>query len=291
MAQAPTTGSCLPRGGQAGLHVSLRRAGGFAGAVEIAAETLPAGVSASPAVVAAGQTETELILFAAEDAPAWQGPMRLLARTTEGGDAAVQAVLAATIARGASSERGLPQARLSAQLMLGVVDQDLAPIQIRAGEGAAIEIAQGAAAPVPVRATRRAGGEGRCVLRPQNLPPGATLADVELDTDKSAADPELKIGGETPPGEYTIWFRAEITVKQSLHPERQARAASYRDRLQKLRDDPAWNGDREALERARTEAAARVEALAAEVAPRDFPTFFSTAGFRLRVVPPAKPAG
>jgi hypothetical protein len=42
------------------------------------------------------------------------------------------------------------------------------------------------------------------------------------------------------------------------------------------------------LEKAIADAQARVDALAKEVAPRDFPTFFSAASFRLRIVPPTQ---
>ena len=52
----------LPRGGQAKLQVLAERQGGFAGPIALAVEGLPPGVSASKAVIAAGQNAAEITL-------------------------------------------------------------------------------------------------------------------------------------------------------------------------------------------------------------------------------------
>jgi len=77
----------------------------------------------------------------------------------------------------------------------------------------------------------------------------------------------------------------EMTVKLPLHPESHSRWVAYRDRLQSRLADPSWNGDRAALEKTIAEVQGRAEALAKETAPRDFPTFFSAASFRVRILP------
>jgi hypothetical protein len=162
----------------------------------------------------------------------------------------------------------------------------MAPIQIRIGDGQVLDVAQGASLKLPVKAIRRAGGEAKCVLRPQNLPPKATLGEFELAPNALEATPELKIAADAPIGEYTLWFQGEITVKQSLHPESHARVIAYRDRLQSMLADPSWSGDRPAAEKLITETNARIEALAKEIAPRDFPTFLNCAPVRIRIVAP-----
>lgn len=285
-AQAKTTGASLSRGGQISMQISIRRSGGFAGPVSIAAESLPTGVTTSPAIIAPGQSETQLVFYAAEDAPAWTGAIAPVAKLTIDGKEITVPVQATTISINASGDRGLPQSRRSKELLLRVNDRDIAPIQIRIGDGQILDVAQGASLKLPVKAVRRAGGEAKCVLRPQNLPPKATLGEFELAPNALEATPELKVAADAPIGEYTLWFQGEITVKQSLHPESHARVIAYRDRLQSMLADPSWSGDRPAAEKLITETNARIEALAKEIAPRDFPTFLNCAPVRIRIVAP-----
>lgn len=285
-AQAKTTGALIARGGQCAMHISIRRSGGFAGPVAIAVESLPAGISTSPAIIAPGQTETELVVYAAEDAPVWTGAVVPVAKLTIDGKEVAIPVQATTISINASGDRGLPQARRSKELLLRVNDRDMAPIQVRIGDGQVLDVAQGASLKLPVKAVRRAGGEAKCVLRPQNLPPKATLGEFELAPNALEASPELKVAADAPIGEYTLWFQGEITVKQSLHPESHTRVVAYRDRLQSMLADPSWSGDRPAAEKLIAETNTRIEALAKEIAPRDFPTFLTCAPVRIRIVAP-----
>lgn len=285
-AQAKTTGALLSRGGQIAMHISIRRSGGFAGPVSIAAESLPTGITTSPAIIAPGQSETQLVFYAAEDAPAWTGAIVPVAKLTIDGKEVAVPAQATTISVNASGDRGLPQARRSKELLLRVNDRDMAPIQIRIGDGQVLDVAQGASLKLPVKAVRRAGGEAKCLLRPQNLPPKATLGEFELAPNALEAAPELKIAADAPVGEYTLWFQGEVTVKQSLHPESHARIVAYRDRLQSMLADPSWSGDRPAAEKLIVETNTRIEALAKEIAPRDFPTFLTCAPVTIRIVAP-----
>lgn len=283
--QSQSTGACLRRGGQIGLHVIVRRAGGFTGPATIAIEGLPTGITSEPAVVGDGQSETELVLYADENAPAWTGSIHVVARAAINGSEVTQEVQPATISMSASSDRGYPESRIASQGMLRVIEQETAPIQIRAGQGSVIEVQQGTNIPIPVRAVRRTGGEAKCILRPQNVPPKVAFGELELAPGAVEANPELKVAADAPVGEYTVWYVVEMTVKLPLHPESHSRWVAYRDRLQSRLADPSWNGDRTALEKAIAEAQPRVEALAKETAPRDFPTFFSAASFRVRILP------
>jgi hypothetical protein len=291
-AQAKTTGVGLTKGGQCAMQVSIRRAGGFAGPVQVTCEGLPAGVSVYPAVIAPGQTETQLVFYAEENATNWVGLINPVAKgaLTDPNNANQEIVVpirASTIAVSASAERGLPQARLSSQWQLKVIEQDIAPIQLKAGDGPGwiLEIPLGGSAKIPIKAIRRAGGEQKGVMRPQNVPAKVTLGEFELPPNAAEATPEIKVAADATPGEYTIWFQTEIVLKQSLHPESHARLLAYRDRIQAKLSDPNWTGDRPAAEKIIAETNPKIEALAKEIAPKDFPSFVSSAPLRLRIVP------
>jgi hypothetical protein len=126
-------------------------------------------------------------------------------------------------------------------------------------------------------------------MRPQNVPPKVTLGEFELPPNATESSPEIKVAADAQLGEYTIWFQTEIVLKQSLHPEAHARLVGYRDRIQAKIADPNWTGDRPAAEKIIAETNPKIEALAKEIAPRDFPTFLSSTPFRLRIVPAPEP--
>jgi hypothetical protein len=293
--QAKTTGVALSKGGQCALQVSIRRAGGFAGPIQVTCEGLPPGVSMRPAIIAPGQSETQVIFYAEENATAWVGTIQPLAKGTwtdpnNAPQEIAVPIRAATIALSASGDRGLPQSRLSSQWQLKVIEQEIAPIQIRAGEGPewVLEIPLGGSGKLPIKAVRRAGGDQKGVMRPQNLPAKVAFAEFELPPNAAEATPEIKVAADATPGEYTVWFQTEIILKQSLHPESHARLVAYRDRIQAKLADPNWAGDRPMAEKIIAETNPKIEALAKEIAPRDFPTFLSSAPFRLRIVPAAE---
>jgi hypothetical protein len=68
----PTT-ILIDQGASGTLTVTIARAGGFSGSVQVTAEDLPPGVTAAPLSVAAGSTSGSLVLSAATDAMVGQG--------------------------------------------------------------------------------------------------------------------------------------------------------------------------------------------------------------------------
>ena len=284
-ALATLTGSYLPRGGQLGLHLIVQRAGGFGEPVEFSLVDAPPGITAKPTVIHPSQSETEMVVYASEDAAPFVGLLKLVARSQLNGQSVEQMVYAATIHQGATAERGLPRSRLTPQLMLKVNEQELAPITIQCSTEGVLEVKAGEKLKLPLVAKRRAGGEAKCVLRAQNLPSKATLADTELAPNALEASPELVTTKETPAGEYSICFQAEMPWKLPLHPESLANHVAYRDRLKAKLDATKDEPLRKELEQSIATANTRIEQLTKETAARDFPTFFYTTSIRIRVLP------
>lgn len=277
-------GSMIRRGGNASVRVTVVKRGSFDSPIEISATSLPAGLSFKPGIIAPGQTDTEIIFSAAEDAADWTGPIEIVARYKQGDTEVEKKVQPATIAVASSSERGLPQSQLCNAIYLSVSSKDIAPISLQPTSPDLVKVAPGAKVPLPLTVTRRAGGEGKCVLRAQNLPPKCAMPDIEAGP--NAVSPEIQIGADTPVGEYTIWFQAEMTMKHAINPESHLRAVAYRDKLQTILADPQRAAEKPAIEAALAEANKRVEQLAKDTAPRDFPTFFSTTPLRIQVALP-----
>ena len=114
----------------------------------------------------------------------------------------------------------------------------------------------------------RAWGIGEGLARSE--PSKATLADTELAPNALEASPELVTTKETPPGEYSICFQAEMPWKLPLHPESLASHVANRDRLKAKLDASKDEPLRKELEQ-----------LTKETAARDFPTFFYTTSIRI----------
>lgn len=287
------TGSLLTRGGQTAVHVAVIRSGGFQGDVEIVPRAIKAGnptplpesISYFPSRIAAGQNEGVLILNGAEMLDDQLLQIELVASARIGDATVEKGVAATTIFQSATAERGQPLARMASALWLRT-SAELAPITVQAKTAEELTVAAGEKIAIPLLATRRPGGEAKCVLRSQYLPPKCTLPDIELAPNGLEVAPELTTAKDTPPGLYTICFQGEMVWKIGVHPETHANHIAYRDRLQSKKEKAATEEEKAKLDAAIAAANTRIEQLAKEVAPRDFPTFFYTAPVNIRVLPP-----
>lgn len=287
------TGSLLTRGGQVAIHIAVVRSGGFAGDIEIVPRTvsegkprpLPEGISFVPCRIVAGQNEGVLLLTGTDALEDLLLPIDLVATATIGEATIEKGVAATTIFQSATAERGQPLARIASSLWLRT-STDVAPITIAGKTAEELTVVAGEKIAIPLAATRRAGGEAKCILRGQYIPPKSTLPDIELAPNGQEVAPELTTAKDTPPGLYTVCFQGEMVWKLSVHPESHANHVAYRDRLQSRKEKAATEEEKAKLDAAIAAANTRIEQLAKEIAPRDFPTFFYTAPVRIRVLPP-----
>ncbi|XZE43037.1 hypothetical protein SH467x_002581 [Pirellulaceae bacterium SH467] len=282
---AGLTGSLLPRGGQVALHIAIVRSGGFAGEVEVAPRVLPDGIACLPARIAPGQNEGFLLLSGSEQLGDSVAPLELIAKGKIGDTVVESPVPIATIFQSATAERGQPLSRIASGLWLRT-SSELAPITIQSKTTDELTVAAGDKIAIPLVAARRAGGEAKCILRGQYVPPKCTLPDIELAANGQEVAPELTTAKDTPPGEYVLCFQGEMTWKMSVHPESHARYVAYRDRLVSKKEKATTDAEKGAVDQAIAAANMRIEQLAKEIAPRDFPTFFYTAPVRIRILPP-----
>ena len=148
LAVAPTTLS-VGRTQSGTAQVTITRVGGFAGAVTLAAEGLPAGVTATfaPAVIPAGSA-TSTVTIAASAAAAVAGPINLTIRATGPGITAATTALALTVTQGPAISVGLN------------------PITV--------SVARGNSATTQVTVTRSGGFAGEVALAVTGLPAGVT---------------------------------------------------------------------------------------------------------------------
>lgn len=246
-AQSRPFGSQLMRGDLLPIRVMVNRRDGFAAPIKVSINGLPDGVSAAAVTIAANQSEATLIVQASEAAAAWSGAIEVVGQSVGEGEPIRVTAMPSTFVWGSGEQRDFIRARLATDLMIAVTDQQTTPMSIvlidkpadPPAEKPADAAATAAAAPTPaaetpaavpaseltlaskpgtnvslaVKVVRRDGAATAITLRPRNLPPGVTAADLAIAADKSDGVIELKIAADAKPGLYSLWFLGETTVK------------------------------------------------------------------------------
>ena len=246
-AQSRPFGSQLMRGDAMPIRVLANRRDGFAAPITVSINGLPDGVSARPVTIAANQSEATLIVLASESAAAWSGAIEVVGQSVGEGEPVRTSAMPATFIWGSGELRDFIRVRLATDLMFAVTDQQTTPMSITLAEkpadppadatpaeaatpadAAAPVVASPDAAPAPeltlaskpgtnislaVKVVRREGAASPITLRPRNLPPGVTAADLAIAADKSDGVIELKIAADAKPGLYSLWFLGETKVK------------------------------------------------------------------------------
>jgi hypothetical protein len=279
-------GSKIFRGGAESIRVLAVRQDGWSGPLEVAVQGLPPGVSAAPATIAAGQSETQLTLVASEEAGSWTGPIEVVATASVAGKETTTRAHVATLLSGRGHSREFIRSRLCNELMICVAGGDLAPISAAIGDATVVEGKKNSSLKLPIRLTRRDGGNAACVLRPRDLPPGVTAAEVNVAADKSEGTLELKIAAGAVAGTYSLWLQMETKIKVPPNPQFLERARKYRTHLQSLHDDPAQAEKIEAIRAAIQSADERIKAAEPQGNAQELSVYIPSPPVTIRVVDP-----
>lgn len=279
-------GSNLLRGGTDAVKFLLVRQDGFVDPVEITAEELPAGVSASSLIIPAGATSGSITLTCTEDSPAWNGALRFRGRSLVT-EAMVVDAKAMSVTWPRTPRHNAIQSRLCDQLWFYINDQDTAPLRTQLGNDGVLEVAQGAKLALPIKLTRQTGGQAACLLRSQDLPPKCSLADVTIAAEQSEGTAELVVAADTPPGQYTFWLQNETKVKWRDNPQSVERERAYLTLLQQHLAGISEVGLRAPIEAAIQSATARIEELTKANAEKELVVWLPSTTVRVRIV--AKP--
>lgn len=284
VAQAKPFGSKLFRGGTEVIRVFAIRRDGFAGPIIVTAENLPAGVTATPVVFAPNQVQKDVVLVAAEDAAASTGDIQIVGRSDD--SMLTARATCEVLNRSRTDQRDSVQSRMTSQLAIGVSEVDTSPISIVWDGPAVVDVKQGETLSLVAKMTRREGAVEPVVLRPHDLPAGATAAEVTIPADQTEGTLPIQVPAAVALGTHTFSVQAETNLKLKPNPQALERAQAYRSHLQQLHDDPAHAGELEAIKAAIPVADQRVEAARAAANEQPLTAFIATPTVTLRVVAP-----
>ncbi|TWT94604.1 hypothetical protein Pla52n_54250 [Stieleria varia] len=261
------------RGGLQPLRVVALRQN-WSGPIELNVSGLPAGVHCAPVTMPAEHSVAQLNLRADEDAAASVAAIEVNAKASIGDQAFSIVATPTTVQWEKDAQRNSLRTRLVSQLLVSVSDLDVEPITIGMDDPMPIVVNKGDKAKLAVKLTRRAGGEKTpVILRGRDVPAGVTARDVTIAADQDTGEYTLDVTANAKPGTYRIWLQGETKVKFAPNPQSLQRATQYRDRLQKMRDDPNLSDQHKDLDAAIQTANKRVESAKPQANPRDFTIF------------------
>jgi hypothetical protein len=227
----------LRRGETIALKVLAFRRDGFNGDIELAIEEPPAGLIFAGDRIEAGKSSTFILLTAAEDAPAFAGPLRLVGRARVGEKELVRDTRGGTLTYAVGNiDNERPKARLAREFTLAISAQETAPISIYPSEKKQLEAAANAKLKVPLQITRRADFNATFKLKP--LGPGNqdALKEIEVDGKATNATLTLDFGAlKLAPGTYIFAAQTQTTGKYRDNPE----AAAFAEAAAKEADKTA----------------------------------------------------
>ncbi|MBL9142462.1 MAG: serine protease [Verrucomicrobiaceae bacterium] len=209
------------RAGDSRLYeVVVQRRDGFDGAIEIAMENLPPGVSAAGLRIAPGKTYGHLVLSAANDAKGAFSVAKLVGKATINGAEVVRPVRVASVEWPVKDAKGeIPAPRLMADIPVSVTDSEQSPVTIETAEAKVYEAKSTDTLKIPLKLTWRnefngssikvrAYGDGFTGIKEFDIPLKAATHELAIDL---AA---LKLA----PGDYTFALQSLGICKYRYNP-------------------------------------------------------------------------
>jgi hypothetical protein len=233
---SPLSSLCVRKGGTAAVAIVVQRRDDFDGEVAVTVEGLPPGVSCPGAVLGGSIDEGSLVFVANEDAAAWAGPIKILARAKIGEREVVREARYGSAVWGTTNRQQQPaEFRLSRSLALGVIDREAEPALVRVGEDKIWETSVGGSVEIPIQLTRRGDFKDPIKLVAVGLTQQMRPKDVTLSGDSSEGKFELQLNQQNVrPGTYTFYLRGETKRRYTRNPDAVAAAESEQKRIEEM---------------------------------------------------------
>lgn len=222
-------------GGGAELSLIAYRLEGFEGEIEVRAEGLPTGVTASPTIIGPAASMSSLLLQAAADAQASVSPLKVTATATVQGQPQTREVPAIELLfNPPQTNNPLTPARQGPSIVLAVDNKLQMPARIEVTQ-TTLRMSRGGKLEIPVKFQKlKSDFNGNVQASFIALPPRINQANVNM----GSGTPEGKIALDIPqdllPGRYTMFLRGETDLNYRRREDLMERAKTDRERIVKL---------------------------------------------------------
>lgn len=205
----------LWKGGLAAVKVIAQRKAGFTGKIDLGVSGLPPGVTCSPASIGEGKSSGFIVLQAAPDAADWCGPITIKGTASSPAGPVERAARGTTVVwKAADTTKEALRIRGTRDIVLGVTSADAAPAMAELAPGAALEVAAGAKATLPLKITRQPEFAEVMKLKPLGL----AAPDLSPEAEVAAKGAEAKLELDTAklklaPGEHSFVLQGAVKAK------------------------------------------------------------------------------
>lgn len=209
----PATGAIsLRKGGTYDVPVYVYRTGGHNVEIRIVAQNLPKGITASDAVIAAGQTSATLVLTAAPDA---EDKVSRVSFSAVSEKTPATAVYVATLVHAGAN--GLPRTARVADSLLVDVMKDEEPFQLTPSE-TDIEVTQDQQVLIPLKLIRRAGFADKVDISFSGQPGNVDVPKLAFEKATDTAVARLYFKENAAVGPATLLMHATAKVQYRRNP-------------------------------------------------------------------------
>jgi hypothetical protein len=222
--QTRATAPTLSAGGAVMMAVHALRFDNFADPIELNIAGLPDGVRGGSGVIAKDQNLATLNLWnfgppASPHDGTKVNRLNIIGSVEIGPQSITSYATPLEVTWSAIETFRSPTAKVLQSLNLAKLDAVVCPLTIELGakdldakHPIRLDAIRGQSVKVPVRLTRRAGGEGAVTIRLHHGPPKVTVAEIKMEPKALDGEIEIKVPKDAPIGEFMLGALAESSI-------------------------------------------------------------------------------
>lgn len=222
--QTPLSALNLVRGMSLPVQVQIVRKDGFNEPVDVRVEGLPAGVTASPLLIASGRNDGWLLLSATADAPVSESALSIIAEAKIGEKSLNRMAIPMAVVWDSPDRNNTPAAfRVATALMLGVTAEPprvaVTAVSVKPlDEKRRLVAAPGEEVKLSFSVRRENGFAAEVKLKQQGLPDPWGAPEVVFAPDATQVEWVVKIPAEKSAGIYPFFFRGDLGIPFQPNP-------------------------------------------------------------------------
>lgn len=210
----PVTTAALRRGETLPLRVLALRRDGFDGAIELAVENLPKGISAAPGKIEAGKNSGLVLLHASDEAAGSTEFVQVRGTASVSGKNLTRAARPAGLTWNVPDSTTEPAySRVSAHSVVSVMEETF-PLKLSAAENKTWEASAGSKIKIPLKLEREGEFTASWKLKPVGVAELEPMKEFDFDPKSTNAVCEIDLGQQKlTPGTYTFALQGQVAGK------------------------------------------------------------------------------